>query len=145
LGDLALAKRDSRDITTFTEYAAFCGVRSDNAEKYANEGKKLLDYINSDVKAHPKSNQELKDQAAYLQWYLIKTSFDNGIHFGKGMFTIEMENAHKTERLYEYFRNDRKSLYSESTITDNRKRTTQSLQKTVKGVANPDPKNHTNK
>src|SRR5204862_1758924 len=76
---------------------------------------------------------QLKNQMAYLQWYLIKSSFDNGKNFGKGIFVIQMKNEEYTKKLYNYLRNDRASIYSELTINDSNQRTKESLQKTYEG------------
>ena len=136
---LVLKEWRNRSMTTsFEDYVEkYCeGVSVAQAKEYAASGQELLAYINRDVKAHPKSDQELRDQSAFLLWYLIKASFDNGKDFGKGIFVIEMENQGKTERLYDYLRNGRSSIYSPETISDSSQRNSESLAMTSKGLKN---------
>ncbi|MCS5711314.1 hypothetical protein [Candidatus Berkiella aquae] len=88
-------------------------VTAADALEYAQKGKEFLNRLQT----NSLTQEDLRPQAraenmAYLQWYLIKSSFDEGKPFGKGTFTLSFDDPKITEQLYIYFRSERDNLFS---------------------------------
>lgn len=130
----------TKQITEFEDYVAkYCkttdkkGKKSpiplEDTIKYAETGRQFLE----DFHNNPNIQRgNLREQAACLQWYLIKSSFEQGKNIGKGMFIIEMDPPEKTKQLFDYFRNDAKVIYSD----DKSKHALESAKFTAKGMSN---------
>lgn len=85
-------------------------VSKDDAEMYAKKGQQFLKKISTnELENLPGKSQS--ENMAYLHWYLLKTSFDEGKHFSKGTFNLRLDSNEQTNNLYNYLKGDAKNLY----------------------------------
>lgn len=107
------------EIKTWSDYLGhYCeGITEDKAQEYAEKGKQFLNTISAEkinTKDLPGKNQS--ENMAYLHWYLLKTSFDEGKCFSKGTFNLRLDDDQKTQTLYEYLKGDAHNLYKNKLI-----------------------------
>lgn len=107
-------KPNEEKIETFAQYVQQHGnglsleqasVIAKMAEEFLKRVQNLsLEEIN---KKYPEKNLMME----YLTWGLIKNAFDQGKSFGKGSFTVSLENPQDTEKLFHYFRGNAKNRF----------------------------------
>jgi hypothetical protein len=113
-----MAETDDIPVENFADYVRLhCNPTSlEDATRYAEQGKDLLAMIsgNSDMDAIHQQHPSPQEAMAKLEWYFIKSAFDNGKTFGKGVFTIELDTKEHTEKLFNFLKGDAKPKYNKA-------------------------------
>lgn len=97
------------------------------ANEYAENGRLFLSRLEKNqLTDEDKTQQGVANNMAYLNWYLLKSSFDEGVPIGKGTFTLSLNSNELTENLYQYLKNERDNLFSEYAANSSKVRSLES-------------------